>query len=52
LFDSFYTREIVAKVFNKMHEILGDGRHDDYSAAASIQKVTDEATKIMSEVMG
>ena len=52
LFDSFYEREIVAKVFNKMHDIMGDGRHDDYSAAASIQKVTDETAKMMSEIFG
>lgn len=52
LFDAFYEREIVAKVFTKMHSILGDGRQDNYSAAASIQKVHEEVAKNMSEMFG
>ncbi len=52
MFDTFYEREIVAKVFNKMHEILGDGRHDDYSAAQSIQNVQDEANRLMTNIFG
>jgi hypothetical protein len=50
LFDAFYEREIAAKVFNKMHDILGDGRHDEYSANNAIQKVTDEAAKMVAEI--
>lgn len=52
LFDSFYEREIVAKVFNKMHDILGDGRHDDYSANSAIQQVTSEANKLVADIFG
>lgn len=52
LFDSFYAREIVAKVFNKMHDILGDGRHDDYSANNAIQQVTSEANKLVADIFG
>jgi hypothetical protein len=52
LFDAFYEREIVAKVFTKMHSILNDGRRDDYSAAQSIQKVTQQVEKSMNEIFG
>ena len=47
LFDFCFEREIVAKVFNKMHDILGDGRHDNYTAAQVLQKVTTEVNDIM-----
>lgn len=50
LFDSFYERQICANIFNKMHEILGDGRHDDYSAVKTISGIADEVNKTMKEI--
>lgn len=50
LFDGFYTRQIIANVYNKMHEILGDNKHDDYSASKTINSVFEETTKIMKQI--
>ncbi len=50
LFDSFYERQIVANIYNKMHEILKDGKHDDYSAAKTISGIADEVNKSMKEM--
>lgn len=50
LFDSFYERQIIANVYNKMHEILNDGKHDDYSASKTIAGIADEVNKSMKEM--
>ena len=39
LFDTFYEKQIVTNIYNKMHEILGDGKHDDYSATKTINDI-------------
>lgn len=47
LFDSFYEQQIVANVYNKMHEIIGDGKKDNYSCAKEIQKLNQEVNETM-----
>ena len=47
LFDSFYTREIIAKVYNRMHEYLGDGLKDNYSMQEDLNKLNREVQDIM-----
>lgn len=51
LFDGFYMREIVTKIYNKMHEILDDGQLKEYSAKDTIQKIVSETEKIVNEIM-
>ena len=50
LFDSFYTREIIAKVYNRMHEYLGDGLKDNYSMQEDFKKLNDEVNKFMDKM--
>jgi len=50
LFDSFYERQIIANIYNKMHELLSDGKHDDYDYKDSINKVAAEVGKTMNEI--
>ena len=50
LFDGFYQRQIEANVYNKMHEILSDGKHNSYDYKESIQSVVDEVNKTMKEI--
>lgn len=52
LFDSFYERQITTNIYNKMHEILGDGQHDDYSASKTIEKIYTEARKNVDKMFG
>ena len=47
LFDSFYRREIIAKVYNRMHEYLGDGLKDNYSMHEDLNKLNREVQEIM-----
>ena len=47
MFDGFYTRQIIANIYNKMHEILGDGKYDDYSAAKTIDNIYREVEKMI-----
>ena len=47
LFDSFYTREVIAKVYNRMHEYLGDGLKDNYSMQEDLNKLNREVKDIM-----
>lgn len=47
LFDSFYLRQITTNVYNKMHEYLGDGKRDDYSASKEIKNVFDKVNNMM-----
>lgn len=49
LFDGFYKRELIAQVFNKMHEILGDNQRDNYTAQASMTQVFDDVKKMMGD---
>ena len=50
LFDSFYTREIIAKVYNRMHEYLGYGLKDNYSMQEDFKKLNDEVNKFMDKM--
>lgn len=50
LFDAFYEKQLIAKVFNKMHEILGDGQVDNYSAQKSLDEIADRVKKTMEEL--
>ena len=47
MFDSFYKRQIIANVYNKMHEYMGDGKKDNYSIQAEFKKLNDEVNSIM-----
>lgn len=50
LFDSLYTREIVAKIYSEMHNILGDGKTDNYNPAETIKKISEDVKKTMKEI--
>ena len=45
LFDGFFERQIVADASNKMHAILGDGKHNDYNYKEEIRQVQEEVQK-------
>ena len=49
LMKSLVDREIVARVYNKMHEYLEDGKHDDFSAAKTIANIVSETKKMFGE---
>lgn len=51
MFDGFYSRQIIANVFNRMHETLGDGKHDDYSATKTIDNIYKEAEKMVQNII-
>lgn len=52
LFDGLVEREIVAQAYNRFHEILGDGKHDDYSALQAYNNVMTETIKTANKIMG
>ena len=41
-------RQIETNVFNKMHEILGDGKRDDYNALGVLAQAVEETNKFFS----
>lgn len=49
-FDGFYQRQIEANVYNAMHAILADGKHNAYNYKESIQSVVNEVNKTMEEI--
>ena len=49
LFDSFYKKQIIANVYNKMHEYLADGKVDNYSMSAEFEKLNNEVNDIMKQ---
>lgn len=49
LFKSLVDRELVAKVYNKMHEYLGDDKRDDFSALGTIEGIMTEANEMLGE---
>ena len=46
LMKSLIDREVIARVYNKMHEYLGDDKRDDYSAAKTIGGIISETNKM------
>lgn len=46
MFSGLFEREFEAKIFNKMHELLGDGLRDDYTAAGVLKQAVDETNKM------
>ena len=49
LMKSLVDREVVAVVYNRMHEYLEDGKRDDYSAAKTIANIVSETKKMFGE---
>lgn len=47
LLSGFAERQLIANIRNKMHEILGDGLHDDYDAMKEIAGVFDRVNNMM-----
>lgn len=47
LFDGFYLHQITANVYNKMHEYLGDGLRNNYSASEEIKNVFDKVNNMI-----
>ena len=47
MFDSFYKKQIIANIYNKMHEYMGDGKKDTYSIDAEFKKLNDEVNNIV-----
>ena len=50
LFDSFYERQIIANVYNRMHEYLGDSKRDEYNYKKSIQELNENVEKTLKEI--
>lgn len=50
LFDSIYERQITTNIYNKMHEILADGKHDDFSASKTIANIAADVNKSMKDM--
>lgn len=46
LFDGLYERQIVANVYNAMHNILQDGKHDKYSVCKVMEEVQNNVNKM------
>ena len=49
MFDNFYKRQIIANVYNKMHEYMGDGKVDDYSMSKDFEKLNNHVNEIMKQ---
>lgn len=49
LFDRLFEAELVAKIYNKMHELLGDGKVDNFTASGLISGAIEEAHKIIGD---
>ena len=47
LFDGLFENQIVANVWNRMHELRGDGKRDDYSADKVINEALGKAKDFM-----
>lgn len=45
LFDRLAERQIVANVYNKFHELLGDGKYDDFTMAKAIADVNQKVAE-------
>ena len=50
LFDGFYQKQIATNIYNEMHKILADGKHDNYNYKDSINQVMAEVGKTMEEI--
>ena len=50
LFDNIYERQITTNIYNKMHEILADGKHDDFSANKAIAEIANEVQNAMQDM--
>lgn len=50
LFDGFYEREIIARVRNKMNEILGVDKRDNFSAEKAIGGVMNKAQEMIKDI--
>lgn len=51
LFDGFYSRQIIANIYNAMHATLGDGKKDDYSATKTINSIIQETEKMVNGIL-
>jgi len=47
IIDNLMISELSAKIYNKMHEKLGDGKYDDFTAAGVMEKAVDTVNGIM-----
>ena len=50
LFDGIYKQQIATNIYNKMHEILADGKHDDFSANKAIAEIANEVKTAMQDM--
>lgn len=46
IFDTLYCREIEAKIYNKMQEILGSDKRDSFTVAETMQQVCNDVDKL------
>lgn len=46
LFKGMFDRQVSVNIYNRMHAILGDGKHDDYSALGIINKAVEDVNKM------
>ena len=50
LFDGLFENQLVANVWNKMHELRGDGKRNDYSADKVLNKALGNSKDFMNKV--
>ena len=51
LFDSLFEKQICVDIYNKMHEILGDGKHNNFSAEDSFNKICADVAERMKDIL-
>lgn len=47
LFDGLFIQQLITNVWNEMHKLLGDGKHDDYNARNIIQSAVDKINEML-----
>ncbi len=50
--DGFAERAIIARAFNEFHNLLGDGKHDDYNALKEFGECLGKAVEVTNRMMG
>jgi hypothetical protein len=51
MFDGFYERQIIANIYNKMHQILNDGNNDMYNYKEAIETINKQVNEIAKKLI-
>lgn len=50
--DGFIERGVIAKAYNEFHNLLGDGKHDDYDPLKAFSECFNSAVETTNKIMG